>query len=69
MEGIENGCKIIASDLPWLYSVCEPSLVFNPYSKISLEMAFEAAIYNKTKLSISKVNNEIQEIIKLIGKN
>jgi|LakMenEpi03Aug12_release.lakeMendotaPanAssembly.Ray.scaffolds.fasta_scaffold455783_2 glycosyltransferase involved in cell wall biosynthesis len=69
VEGIENGCKIIASDLPWLYSVCEPSLVFNPYSKISLEMAFEAAIYNKTKLSISKVNNEIQEIIKLIGKN
>ena len=69
MEGIENGCKIIASDLPWLHSVCEPSLVFDPYSKKSIELALEATIYNKTKLSYSKVNNEIQQIINLIGKS
>ena len=69
VEGIENGCKIIASDLPWLHSVCEPSLVFDPYSKKSIELALEATIYNKSKLSYSKVNNEIQQIINLIGKS
>jgi len=32
-------------------------------------LALEAAIYNKTKFSYSKVNNEIQQIISLIGKS
>jgi glycosyltransferase involved in cell wall biosynthesis len=69
VEGIENGCKIIASDLPWLHSVCEPSLVFNPYSQKSIEESLESAILNKVKLSKTKVTNEIQELILLINNN
>ncbi|RZJ52091.1 MAG: glycosyltransferase [Flavobacterium sp.] len=40
VEAIECGCKIIASDLPYTYQVCLPSLVFDPLNNKSIQEAF-----------------------------
>lgn len=69
VEGIENGCKIIASDLPWLHSVCEPSLTFDPFSQNNIEKAFEIATFSTLKFSNKLITNEIHSIIALLKKN
>jgi glycosyltransferase involved in cell wall biosynthesis len=66
VEGIDNGCKIIASDLPWVYSVCEPSLVFDPFCLKSIEKAFETATLSNLKFSNKLITNEISAIIDLL---
>lgn len=66
VEAIENGCKVIASDLPWLYAVCEPSGVFDPKSTESMFKAFEKAIFEELKPSKQLIFNQIGQIIDLL---
>ena len=66
IEGIENGCKVIGADLPYLNAVCKPSLTFNPYSIESIADSFEIAIKNDLKKTKQLVHNEINKILNLL---
>jgi glycosyltransferase involved in cell wall biosynthesis len=66
IEGIENGCKVIAADLPYTYEVCVPSIVFDPYKTESIFLAMEYALKNPTKPSLLIVQNSLNNLINKI---
>jgi len=66
VESIENGCKVLGSDLPYTYAVCEPSLVFNPYDVESIYNAFTKTIVDDLKPSFSKIKNGINDLIDIL---
>ena len=66
IEGIENGCKIIGSDLEYLKSVCNPSLTFNPNSPSSIADAFQKSVKTEIKKTKQLVFNEIKMLINLL---
>lgn len=66
VEAIECGCKIIGSDLPWLYAVCEPSIVFNPESTESMFLALVKAVTEDLKISRQLIFNQVEQLIKLL---
>ena len=69
VEAITAGCDVLASDLPFTYSVCEPSAVFNPYDPESIAtsvLRYEKGLCNKSKLLLS---NRINELIVLLTTN
>lgn len=66
VEAMEGGCDVIASDRPFVYSICQPSEVFEPSSPTSIAQAiikYENGNCPQTKLM---VKNEINEIINII---
>lgn len=65
IEAIENGCKVIASDLPYTDAVCVPSIKFNPLDKQSIIHALSISLLNNNK-SVSKVENKINQLLKLL---
>lgn len=67
IEAVELGCKVIASDLPYTYAVCKPSLVFNPYDSQSIANAFERATKNKLEETEIIASNKILEILNLLN--
>lgn len=69
IEAIENGCDMIGSDLPFMYAVCKPSLVFDPTKPESIAMAFQAAIKKYQSPTEQLVFNEIDTLIKLLQDN
>jgi glycosyltransferase involved in cell wall biosynthesis len=67
IEAIECGCKVIGADLPYMYEICEPSLVFNPFDERSIYSAFEDSLNeDKLKLSLPRIHNNIDQIIGLL---
>jgi glycosyltransferase involved in cell wall biosynthesis len=66
IEGIENGCTIIGADLPYLYSACEPSIVFDPKSVSDIASAFEKAVLRDFNPSKQLLFNDIDKLIKLL---
>jgi glycosyltransferase involved in cell wall biosynthesis len=66
LEAIENNCNIIASDLPYTYAVCKPSIVFDPNSKKAITNAFVISLGKTFPSSQSLVQNKIKEIINLL---
>jgi glycosyltransferase involved in cell wall biosynthesis len=70
IEGIENGCKIIASDLPFTHSIIEPFMVFNPYVTESIEEAILLVItknqHNNFGKNIIRIENKISQILSMI---
>jgi glycosyltransferase involved in cell wall biosynthesis len=69
IEAIENGCDIIGSDLPFIYAVCKPSLVFDPTNPESIAIAFQAALKKHLTPTEQLVFNEIDTLIKLLQDN
>lgn len=67
VEAIENGCKVLASDLPYTYEVCKPSAIFNPYDVESIRLTFVDAKNMNLPDSESLVKNKIAEILILIS--
>lgn len=65
-EGIDGGCKIIAADLNYTYEVCEPSLVFNPYSIESMKNAIVTAVRNELPYAKKLIENDISKIMQLL---
>lgn len=65
IEGIENNCYIFGPDLPWLYSVCKPSLVFDPGSVDSILEVFKNSSGSDFEPSNLVAYNKIDELIKL----
>lgn len=67
IEAIENGCKIIGADLPYMKAVCKPSLAFDPYSEQDIEKAFEQASATTLSQSEQLLTNEINNVIHLLS--
>lgn len=65
-EAIDGGCKIIAADLNYTYEVCEPSLVFNPYSVESMKNAIVTAVQDNLPYAKKLIENDISKIIQLL---
>jgi glycosyltransferase involved in cell wall biosynthesis len=70
IEGIENGCKIVASDLPFTHSIIDPFAVFDPYSADSIKDSIiniatqqEPSKFGKNKINIE---NKIIQILSMI---
>lgn len=60
IEAAASGCKIIASDLPYVYEVIEPSLVFNPVNTESIVKALiRSTDYKNINPTVLKVENKI----------
>ncbi len=66
VEAIENGCKVIGAQMPYMFEVCEPSIIFNPKSITSMENAFKSAISTRVKPTEQKIFNEIDELLVLL---
>lgn len=65
-EAIDGGCKIIASDLKYTYEVCEPSLVFDPMSRDSIQIAIVTAIQNELPYAKKLIENDLSKIMQLL---
>ncbi|MDP1725480.1 MAG: glycosyltransferase [Bacteroidota bacterium] len=70
VEAIENGCNIIGADLPYTYSICKPSIIFNPSDVNSIFLALENSININININIKPteqfVQNEIAGIIEIL---
>lgn len=66
IESITAGCNVIGSDMPFIHTICKPSMVFNPFSAESIADAiekYEKGLYQKSEL---RINNMIDVLIELI---
>jgi len=67
VEAANYGCKVIASDLPYVHEIIEPSLTFDPYSVENISTSILKAISEnlpKTKVLVeNKLDNFIEFII------
>lgn len=66
IEAVYYGCDIISADLPYTYSICNPSEVFDPFSPQSIADAvekYEEGLSPKSELTIS---NQIEELLGLL---
>lgn len=69
IESIENGCKVIGADLPYMHEICEPSIVFDPTNLESTENAFYVATHKlDIPVSIIKTGNQINELLQILKK-
>lgn len=68
IESVEFGCKVIASDLPFVHEVLEPSLTFNPYDYLSIANSVRIALTNDIQDSKILLNDNIDELIDLLFK-
>lgn len=66
VEAIENGCKIIGADLPYMHAICKPSIIFNPNCTYDIFTAFVESLNPNVKDTIPKVKNEIQTLINIL---
>ena len=66
IEAIIAGCDVIGSDLPFIHSICKPSMVFNPYSAESIADAIMKYEGETTTRSTLLINNKIEELISLL---
>lgn len=65
-EAVDAGCKVLVSDLPYAYQVCDPSLTFNPYTVESIESAIITAITQELPESNKIITNDINQLISLL---
>jgi len=68
IEAANHGCKVIASDLPYVHEIIKPSLTFDPYSVESISKSISKAIETnnlpETKVLVeNKLDNFIDFII------
>ena len=70
IEGISSGANILSSDIESIKNVAKPSIKFDPKEEFQIKKAFEDSaklLYNSS--SILKIQNEINNFIKLIYNN
>lgn len=67
IEAIECGCKVIGADLPYTYEVCEPSIIFNPISAVSIFNALERSMDEGLIKTVPKIGNNIFQLIHTVS--
>ena len=67
IEASNYGCKVIASNLPYVHEIIRPSLTFDPYSVESISNAILKAI-ETDELPVTKVlvENKLDNFIDFI---
>jgi len=68
-EAIDGGCKVIGANLPYIYEVCRPSIIFNPTDIKDIERAFYNAIEKKEQKTEKKIYNQIDELLNILNNN
>jgi glycosyltransferase involved in cell wall biosynthesis len=68
VEAVDSGMKVLASNLPFVHDVVQPSATFKPYDKVSIANTVIKAM--KEELPPSKIvtANKIDELIALLAK-
>ena len=67
LEAESHGCKLICADLEYVHEIVKPSMVFNPYSEVSIKNSLLKALNDKPlKASSKRINNKIDNFIKYI---
>ena len=66
IEAIESGCDVIASDLPFVYAICEPSEVFDRRDPNSIADAIVHYEEVGTSRSIIMVSDKVYELIDVV---
>lgn len=64
IEAVECGCDVVASDLPYVFEVVNPTLVFNPMDPHSIADTIEQTLTgNNLRSTTLVVENKIKEIV------
>jgi glycosyltransferase involved in cell wall biosynthesis len=67
IEAAAAGCKIIAADLPYVFNIIEPSLVFNPNDyQCILNSLITSKDYRKVKNTNLLIENNINQLLNTI---
>lgn len=67
IEAASAGCKIIASDLPYVFNIIDPSLTFNPMDYQSIvNSLITSKDYSNIKKSKVLVENKIDQLLNTI---
>jgi len=66
LEAANHGCKVIASDLPYVHEIIEPSLTFDPYSVESISDSILKAINEDLPETKVLVENKLDNFIDFI---
>lgn len=70
LEAVSAGCKVVASELPYVHAVIEPTDTFNPWDADSIAEAISRCVgTNDTPSSQITVTNEIFNLIKMLTGN
>lgn len=72
VEALKAGCDVIGCNLPYMNSVCEPSVKFQPYSSDSIVDAvlkYERGGVNESRLIINDKVGEFINYLKFFGTN
>ena len=67
IEAAQAKCKIISSHMPYVYSVVEPSLTFDPYDQQSISDAMLIALEGTGVSTQLKTKNDIGPMLKLLA--
>ncbi|WP_417431769.1 glycosyltransferase [Halpernia sp.] len=66
VEACECNCKILAANLDYVFDVCEPSHVFNPYKTKEIYKSFQLAVSENLPNSKLLIKSRINDLLKLI---
>ncbi len=70
LEAAKAGCKVIASDLPYVYDVIRPTATFNPHSAKDIAKTIaEICDSESTKKTEIIIDDNLDQLINLIYKN
>lgn len=72
VEALKAGCDVIGCNLPYMNSICIPSVVFEPYSSDSIVDAvlkYESGEVNKSNLKIGDKVTDFIKYLKCFGQN
>ena len=69
VEAIEAGCDVLASNLPFVFSVCTPTLVFDPYTPESIANAIMKYEKGEGKRPQLLIRNQLDELLHLLVRN
>lgn len=70
IEAIENGCKVLGADLPYMHEICVPTLSFDPLQTNEIfKCLMKTGEADNLPFSKPKTRNQIDELIKLLTSN
>ena len=66
IEAINNGCKVVASDLRFVHAIIQPSATFDPYNVESIKGCISTVVESTIPQSKILVEDNINKIIQLL---
>ena len=66
IEAADSGMKILASNLPYVHDVVDPSLTFDPYNKESIAVAVVTALNSDLPFPKINISDQVAQLIDLL---